>query len=167
MFALAHRHQMAACHARAYESHARLADAELALAEMRAVVGRTHVEVPAADPAGRFQALSRVGHVVVTTGDGPAPAGTVCTVSATPTFAFEGYNCRLEVNCAGQIVYGGADRGYMRCGYRDGLPSFGADRAVTHHDGDPRLDLDLESNRVVVSDGPTPRYSIAIALDRF
>jgi hypothetical protein len=62
------------------------------------------------------------------------------------------YNCRIRVECGGDVIYGLADGGYNACYLQGGEPVFARDRSGTRVDGDPRLYFDLPGGRVFVSD---------------
>lgn len=62
------------------------------------------------------------------------------------------YNCRIRVECGGDVVYGLADGGYNACYQRGSSFVFARDRNGTRVDGDPRLYFDLVGGRVFVSD---------------
>lgn len=62
------------------------------------------------------------------------------------------YNCRIRVECGGDVVYGLADGGYNACYERGTSFVFARDRNGTRVDGDPRLYFDVVGGRVFVSD---------------
>ena len=62
------------------------------------------------------------------------------------------YNCRIHVECGGDVVYGLADGGYNACYARGTSFVFARDRNGTRVDGDPRLYFDVGGGRVFVSD---------------
>jgi hypothetical protein len=91
----------------------------------------------------------------------PRP-GDACTVEIARTDDAY-YNCRIRVECAGDMLYGLADSGYNAC-YAEGTQFvFARDRNGTRQDGDPRLYFDLAGGRVFVSDD-SPDVEIEIDL---
>jgi hypothetical protein len=84
---------------------------------------------------------------------GPAfpEEGDECTIEVhRTTDAY--YNCRIRVECRGDIVYGLADGGYNTCHSRGARFVFARDRNGTRADGDPRLYFDLVGGRVFIAD---------------
>ena len=80
--------------------------------------------------------------------------GDICTIEVLTTdHAF--YNCRIRIECSGDVVYGLADSGYNACHVDGARPVFARDRNGTRVDGDPRLYFDVVGGRAYVSDdGP-------------
>lgn len=77
--------------------------------------------------------------------------GDVCVIEVRHTDdAF--FNCRIRVECGGDVVYGLADGGYNACYVEDARFVFARDRNGTRVDGDPRLYFDVVGGRVYVSD---------------
>lgn len=74
------------------------------------------------------------------------------------------YNCRIRVECGGDVVYGLADGGYNACYVEDSHFVFARDRNGTRIDGDPRLYFDVVGGRVYVSDdGPDVELELDLA----
>ncbi|WP_236515298.1 hypothetical protein [Sandaracinus amylolyticus] len=91
------------------------------------------------------------GRVVAARGPVVPQRGDACVVEVLRTDDAY-YNCRIRVECGGDMVYGLADGGYNAC-YRQGEDLvFARDRNGTRVDGDPRLYFDLAGGRVFVSD---------------
>lgn len=99
--------------------------------------------------------------VVRATGEAPAHRGDACSVSITVDQDGE---CRAEVLCGEHAVYPiNPEGGYFRCELDDDEHVVrGADMASTSLDADPRFDFDRERGIVVVEDGPSPAWSLAI-----
>lgn len=90
--------------------------------------------------------VERTGTVV--SGGGLFDAGTPCTVRMEPAAAHP-LDCRVEVSCDGRAIYGVTpETGYVRCSGRRAV----RDGALSARDGDPRLELDLDSGRVLVEE---------------
>jgi len=89
--------------------------------------------------------------------------GDACTVEVHHTE--DGfYNCRIRVECSGDVVYGLADGGYNACYVEDSHFVFARDRNGTRVDGDPRLYFDVVGGRVYVSDdGPDVELELDLA----
>ncbi len=80
----------------------------------------------------------------------PQP-GDTCTIEVLRTDDPH-FNCRIRVECGGDVVYGLADSGYNACYERGNSFVFARDRNGTRIDGDPRLYLDIVGGRVFVAD---------------
>jgi len=118
----------------------------------------------------RFSTVVRPGTVRSVTGDAPVSKGDECTLSVKSADGGSGLNCRIHLRCGGKALYGKALGGFLICNIDDGKPTFGRDEdpSSSHRKGelgDPRFELDLTKNRVVVSDGPTPEFSVEVALE--
>lgn len=100
--------------------------------------------------------------VIATRGPLIPQRGDACTIEVRHTDdAF--YNCRIRVECGGDVVYGLADGGYNACYVEDARFVFARDRNGTRVDGDPRLYFDVTGGRVYVSDD-APDIEIEIDL---
>ncbi len=108
-----------------------------------------------------FSPVVRPGHVAATTGVAPVAVGDSCTVTVVPNSGGGDLNCQITVRCADEMIYGGTRLGYLVCGMVDGQPSFGRDNDTG---ADPKLELDLAGNRVVVEDGPSPAFTVTVEL---
>jgi len=107
------------------------------------------------------------GTVATVTGTPPVPQGSQCTVAVTPVSGGQ-FNCRVQVQCAGQTVYGGGQSGFTNCmmqpGAAGGMGVVANDTGMTPADGDPSLALQGGNNTVMVSDqGAGGMWSINIA----
>ena len=102
--------------------------------------------------------------------EGPAPVqdGAACTVEVHPDPDFPGtvtYNCRVEITCGGQPVYGATqDTGYVFCSVRDGEPATAVDvtGSAGGRGGDPMLRLNLPGHEVLLSDDTGWSFSITL-----
>lgn len=77
--------------------------------------------------------------------------GDECTIEVRRTTDAR-FNCRIHVECRGDMVYGLADGGYNTCYARGDRFVFARDRNGTRADGDPRLYFDLVGGRVFIAD---------------
>lgn len=75
------------------------------------------------------------------------------------------FNCRIRVDCGGDMIYGLGDAGYNRCAERGGAFVTAEDRRGTRGDGDPRMRFDRDRGEVVVTDRD-PDVAIVVALAR-
>lgn len=91
------------------------------------------------------------GRVVAARGPVVPQRGDACVVEVLRTDDAY-YNCRIRVECGGDMVYGLADGGYNACHREGDEVVFARDRNGTRVDGDPRLYFDLTGGRVFVSD---------------
>lgn len=152
---MAHRHEVAAHHYRALNEQARLAE-----------VARQLDGLEQDGWSNRFAPVLRQGQVVNASGHAPVNDGEACTVDVTPAINAGAFNCRVAVRCGEELIYGGPMLGYMTCSVNKNVPRFGRDDGVTRADGDPQIELDLDGDRVLVSDGPRQSYSVELSLDR-
>lgn len=100
-----------------------------------------------------FVPFDREGHVESVTGRGaPAEVGDLCTVRVEAP-ADSGFNCRVFVRCAGELIYGAGSTGYMTCSLDDeGRPVSGSDESIGGQDGDATVSVDLAAGRLVLGD---------------
>ena len=101
-----------------------------------------------------------------------ATVGERCTVEVwalPPAHADMPVNGRVSVHCGALDLYGpdvGARDpgtwGWVLVGVRDGRPTRAFDREPTAGAGDPRLELDLDARRVVVSEDDDQRVEIRL-----
>jgi hypothetical protein len=150
------------------DSNASQAQSRAANAEMRASNAMSRTEYVALTVAAAFQPIVLDGRVTNIEGDAPVASGAACTVKVLAANVGE-LNCRVIVRCGDKLLYGKSGSGYLTCNMKDGLPTFGRDadgsaRSKATDSGDPMFELDLPKERVVVSDGPSPAYSVEIAL---
>lgn len=128
--------------------------------------------------ATAFSPVVRSGRVSAITGDveGRTHVAERCQIEVWPVARLYdrtvGWNCRIEVFCGENSLYGpyngpegDEDWGWARCGVRDGAPTYASDFTASEGGGDPRLEMRLPENRVVISDGEDPGYRIDIRLD--
>lgn len=126
----------------------------------------TPVSAPAITLACRPPSI-RSGHVSDATPSAPFAPNAPCTIA---TMACDGAtpgvpHCRAEIRCGGVALYGGGATGRIAC-ESNGAPLRASDFEATPIDGDPRLDMDLTTGRIIVSDTTDDeRWSNTIALD--
>ena len=120
---------------------------------------------PAGPPVPR-RTLS--GTVSASTGRSDVPVSAPCTVTVEPVA--RGFNCRVRVTCAGQLIYGAGQAGYNNCIVTGAPPqqSISAnDTGSTAEDGDPRLSLDTAAATATVSDAPSRGpWTVSVTLTR-
>lgn len=106
-----------------------------------------------------------VHHAVVVQAVGSAPAneGDDCAVEVTPVRGAY-FNCRIRVSCRNEVLYGLPGAGYNTCRLEEGAVRTAEDRNGTRRDGDPRMFLDLQEGRVVVSDRD-PDMELVLAVE--
>ncbi len=104
-----------------------------------------------------FYPTARVAHVVTSDGNSGVSVGSQCEVRVLPVLT-SSFNCLVRVKCDGVILYPDASQeaGYAPCDALNGSPVRAHDGMFTGADGDPLLDFDVETGRVVISDGDTP-----------
>lgn len=115
-----------------------------------------------------FAVVSRVAHLIETEGAVPVPMDAACDVRVLPV-AHREFNCLVRVRCAGHIFYPNASQtaGYGHCAIADGRVRGVEDLGTTGMDGDPRIHVELDQNRVTVSDGGdhAEPFLVVLALD--
>ncbi|MEM1414458.1 MAG: hypothetical protein AAGH15_06140 [Myxococcota bacterium] len=88
--------------------------------------------------------------------EGPVPFDEdECEVHVHGLLRRGGYDCRVRVRCGERLVYGSGTAGWNRCEASEdepARPGRAADGGLTEEDGDPRMTLDLEGERLVVAD---------------
>lgn len=104
--------------------------------------------VPTAGEDGRFEPFVHFARVI----DPGVPAAVAldqaCAVEVTPVHGSM-FDCRVVVRCDDQVLYGESSAGYNHCGP---VPSRIVDGDVTRDDGDPALEVDFASGRVVIEE---------------
>ena len=101
--------------------------------------------------------------VVRSLGSTPAEEGDDCQLEVTRVTG-DYFNCRIRVSCRGEVLYGLPGAGYNRCRLEDGDVRAARDQSGTRRDGDPKLDLDFDEGRVVVSDRD-PDMQLVLAVE--
>lgn len=115
----------------------------------------------------RIQAIGSAteyeGWVTAVRGPSSIRAGERCMMRVQRT-DHDWYNCRVRVRCGGELVYGFADSGYMRCtrGTRDAFVA-GQDDRDTRSDGDPQVTFDLRERELHVADRD-PHLELRVSL---
>jgi hypothetical protein len=107
------------------------------------------------------------GRVTEATPTAPMPPGAQCTIATSPCDgATPGVpHCRAEIRCGNVPLYGGGAMGRIAC-ESSTAPQRALDNDASPIDGDPRLELDIPSGRVTVSDTTSDeRWSVTIGLD--
>lgn len=103
------------------------------------------------------------GTVRAASGATAVPVGTRCTMFVGSVDDDSKHDAHLTVLCAGHVVYGGPDWGYIDCTRDARLVWQCSDRGYTAESGDPRLELDRRARRVHVDD-LAPQWSLDIDL---
>ncbi|MBL8605056.1 MAG: hypothetical protein JNK72_24215 [Myxococcales bacterium] len=92
-------------------------------------------------------------------------AGQSCTVRVVPVSMRE-FNCHVEVVCGAQTLYGALPTGYAHCDVSGGVATRAYDADLTSADGDARVNVDLEGQRVTLEDNLNNQASrVELALD--
>jgi len=113
----------------------------------------------------KFDPVVRAGRVGSVTGNAPVSEADACTVTVVSRYGGDDLNCQVDIRCGEQTIYGSQNMGYLICNIEDGRPTFGRDHDPTLVGGDPKLELDLAGDRVVVSD-TEPDFSVTIVLSQ-
>lgn len=132
---------------------------------------------PVAPPAPQGLVFRYAGRVVTTSGTAPTLPGASCTVQVQQVTNSQHNNCRVEITCGGQTLYGRANSGFGVCGFnsvRTGLIFRSTtttvtmqDQRTTTQDGDPSLRLSLPGGVVVVQDVLSPVNVWTVGLGGF
>jgi hypothetical protein len=119
----------------------------------------------------RVTPQTRTGVVATVSGRAPVTTGDQCVVQISAADSQRGLNCRVQVTCAGNMIYGrdAADRrfGFNRCAVTTpmgGIEVIEAhDQEMTANDGDPRIDLLTAQGTITVTDqGDQGLWSVTI-----
>lgn len=105
-------------------------------------------------------------------GSSPAPVNATCnfvvTATSEPTNP-PSTQCRAQVVCGGQLLYGGPNSGYFPCVVGDQPPSvIGRDDNTTSADTDAAMSLDTTAGMLTVHDdasGPHGAFSVTARID--
>ena len=115
---------------------------------------------------GFYEPIERTGRVIGSTGDSPVAAASECHVRVSPVSSPR-FNCRVQVDCGGTMVYGSGHGGFARCTVGSAGPVAALDPWGSADEGDPKLKMDLDQDRIVVEDDlANSRYAVTIAVDR-
>ena len=81
------------------------------------------------------------------------PPDATCDVRVLPVQS-GGFNCVMRVTCGGQVVYPDSREraGYVSCELEGGLPVRASDLSPSMRDGDPTVEFDARTGRVVVTE---------------
>ena len=127
---------------------------------------------PGSSSVGALPSRTVNATITMATGNAPVPVGTNCNfvVSAqananSPT----GVQCRAQVVCGGQLLFGGPDVGYFTCTVVAQPPSIsGSDPTTTAQDGvDAAMSIDTAAGTLTVHDdgGVHGAYSVTARID--
>ncbi len=124
---------------------------------------------PMAGPALGFerftQAVERPARMTEST-DAALPAGTACIVRIAPVSMLQ-FNCHVSVMCDGNEIYGTMPTGYAHCDVNQGRVVGAVDPDATHLDGDPAIEANLDTGRVVIADdNPANSSRFVLAISR-
>ncbi len=113
---------------------------------------------PALPPPPAMGVAPRIVTAVVgaTTGAAPVATGSECTftVERHSRAAPPGYWCRTQINCGGNLLYGGPTAGFFECSlYEQPRRNVvGEDTQTTTFDSDAAMRIDTTNNTVTVRD---------------
>ncbi len=101
---------------------------------------------------------------MVTSVEGTASVweGESCEVRVQPTDDPR-FNCRVEVRCGEEVLYGFPGAGFNRCARESGAFVAARDGYKTRADGDPMMGWDLRQHLVIVMDSE-PDFKVTLAL---
>jgi hypothetical protein len=101
---------------------------------------------------------------MVTSAEGSAvvQVGMQCVVSLERTDD-DVYNCRVEVRCGDETLYGLPGAGFNRCVVRGGRFVAAEDAYRTRTDGDPYMRFDLEHHQAIIEDS-APDFRVTVGL---
>lgn len=122
--------------------------------------------LPVAPPPPQGNVFRYSGQVGATAGTAPTVPGARCVIQVQQLTSSPRHNCRVEVTCGGQYLYGRGNSGYGVCGFnsvRRGLIFRSTSTTVTMQDprttmqdGDPSITLSLPNGSVIVQDSLSP-----------
>lgn len=116
-----------------------------------------HTQPPLADPQHRAGVVTEAAGAAVSEGD-------LCDLTITP---HQGrvFNCRIQLRCGTELLYGLPGAGYNRCQRVGGQLRGAQDNQGTREDGDPILQLDFETGVLTLEDSD-PLLRLEVALER-
>lgn len=114
---------------------------------------------PAPQPASEhFAVVTRAEGATVGVGDG-------CWIRLSRVVRGD-FNCKVELTCRNEIVYGRPNSGYNFCQEIDGELVSAADDQPSNVDGDPAMELDLREGKMTLEDAvPYLRIRVEIPDD--
>jgi hypothetical protein len=95
--------------------------------------------------------LVYAARVVLAAGSVVAQPGDRCSVSVARTDDPR-FNCRVVVDCSGDVVYGLGDGGFNECVFEASLVVGARDPNGSRVDGDPRMLFDARGGRLAITD---------------
>jgi hypothetical protein len=95
-------------------------------------------------------------------GSASVSEGEACQILVEPTDN-ESLNCRVEVRCGSEILYGFPGAGFNRCAEDAGSFIAARDQYKTRADGDPAMGWDQRRHIVIVTDS-APDFTVTLAL---
>lgn len=104
--------------------------------------------VPSGSDAERVASFVRFARVIDPGVPAAVPLDRACAIEVTPVHGSV-FDCRVIVRCDDQVLYGESSAGYNHCG---SVPSRIVDGDVSRDDGDPALEVDFASGRVVIEE---------------
>jgi len=116
---------------------------------------RKPIEVVGEGVVHRGMVTSVEGHASVSEGE-------TCEVRVQPTDD-ERFNCRVEVRCGDEILYGFPGAGFNRCATEGDAFVAARDAYKTRADGDPAMGWDQRQHVAIVTDSE-PDFKVTLAL---
>ena len=106
-----------------------------------------------AGPGAPFLATEHSARIVSLSGERALDRAAACDVRVLPVRG-GGFNCLVRVMCGGEVLYPNAAQtaGYVGCEVAEGQATHALDSGSTAEDTDPRIEFDLRSGTVTVSD---------------
>jgi len=96
------------------------------------------------------------GTIASVTGNAPVQTGSQCSIQLSPSDPqSSGFNCRFQITCAGQLIYGSGSSGFNNCstsnmGGRQVVQA--NDTGLSSQDSDPQMNFQGMTNQITVSD---------------
>jgi len=128
--------------------------ASLGLSHTRIVLPLVRIAVPTTVSGAIPSALGAVRG----TGREPRPGDPVCELLGWSTVD-SGYNCRITLRCAGELIYGAGQSGFNACELSGGAIERADDTGPTSDNTDPVFDLDVSAGTLLVSDDTPADWS--------
>ena len=102
------------------------------------------------------------GMVTAVEGHASVAEGQACEVRVAPTDDPR-FNCRIQVRCGEEVLYGFPGAGFNRCAEEGGAFVAARDRYKTRADGDPAMGWDQRRHMLLVTDSE-PDFQVTLAL---
>jgi len=128
----------------------------------------TPTEIPASAKVALRHSYKLKAKVLQVTGKAGVTVAAACRISIDPHAAFgknSPFNCQVQIHCGPTIMYGAGPTGFTSCGVKNGELILANDPWPTSQDNDPMMEIDLNSNQVIlIDDQQGHQYRVVLSL---